>query len=827
MSKDSEYVDLSNFLNILKNSYRKIREFRYLEHSLVGLVAILALFLRTRNLTNLQGKYLMGLDPYLYLRLSREVLEQGSLPVLDVMRNPPFGFERGFDLFPYFLAYWSKLLSLFGLSQEAAHILYPPIIMALSLIPFYLFVRNVLSKKVALLSILFLSIIPGYLFRTASGFADHESLAMLFFFGSMYLFSRGLDFKSNKKYAYGFSSGLLTFLLIISWIAYPFALIVMSMFLLFKLFFSKLDLKYYLSWFLTFAILSLISGKFDAGNIGIIFTIGTFGVLIMNEFLNKYKFNIPSQVAAVILTGFFGLIINSVLKIVDIGALLFNILHAGGTSKVDFTTSEISSSFVMSGNGYFSSYGYLIFLAIAGLFILTLALFKNLENKSKWIVSLLTAGSISLILLGNWSSKLSIMKNSYVHFMVAISILFLIYYSYLFYSNQYSKISNISNSKLLLILAFFVSTGLLARTGIRFMFLFGPAVVILASYALVDIYEHMGKIRFGKIAMFIVIFILSLNLTSAVYQQSSGMGSSLPGQWENSMNWINSETPEDSVFVHWWDYGYWTQTIGNRVSVSDGGRAGGELGLYTLARYGMTNLDLNESREYFKSRGVTHLLYSSEEIGKYPAFAYIGSDKDYDRKSAIGTFGLAEINEVRKGNKLTYHGRWNLDSIIIDDKKIISAGNGYISEINVYIDETGVYAPATTTVISNGYQKEFEIGCVYIHDILFELEGNLNSCIKIIPAIAGDNIHDFGALLYLSEKVKDGIFTKLYLHSEKLEGFNQVYTDNQPLALYRGAIIGPIKIWDVIYSGSEQNVGRFLDFEMFESVYPDHGINTL
>ena len=128
MSKDSEYVDLSNFLDIFKNSYKKIRNFKYLEHSLVGMVVILALFVRTRNLINLEGKYLMGLDPYLYLRLAREVLQQGSLPVIDVMRNPPFGFERGFDLFPYFLAYWSKLLGLFGLSQEAAHILYPPII---------------------------------------------------------------------------------------------------------------------------------------------------------------------------------------------------------------------------------------------------------------------------------------------------------------------------------------------------------------------------------------------------------------------------------------------------------------------------------------------------------------------------------------------------------------------------------------------------------------------------------------------------------------------------------------------------------------------------
>ena len=367
MSKESEYVDLSNYLNIFNKFYKKICDFKYLEHSLVGLVALLALFLRTRNLPNLQGKYLMGLDPYLYLRLARDVLEQGSLPILDVMRNPPFGIERGFDLFPYFLAYWSKLLGVFGLSQEAAHILYPPIIMVLSLIPFYLFVRNVFSKRVAILSILFLSIIPGYLFRTASGFADHESLAMFFFFGALYLFSRGLDFKSNKKYTYGVGAGFLTFLLIISWIAYPFALIVMSMFLLFKLFFSKLDLKYYLSWFLTFAILSALFGRFDVGNIGILFTIGTFGVLIINEFVNKYKFNVPSQVAAVILAGVFGLIINSILKIVDISALLFNVLHAGGTSKVDFTTSEISSAFVMSGNGYFSSYGYLIFLAIVGM----------------------------------------------------------------------------------------------------------------------------------------------------------------------------------------------------------------------------------------------------------------------------------------------------------------------------------------------------------------------------------------------------------------------------------------------------------------------------
>ena len=39
--------------------------------------------------------------------------------------------------------------------------------------------------------------------------------------------------------------------------------------------------------------------------------------------------------------------------------------------------------------------------------------------------------------------------------------------------------------------------------------------------------------------------------------------------WNEAMNWIKNNTPEDSVVASWWDYGYWIQTKGERTSLAD------------------------------------------------------------------------------------------------------------------------------------------------------------------------------------------------------------------------------------------------------------------
>jgi dolichyl-diphosphooligosaccharide--protein glycosyltransferase len=39
--------------------------------------------------------------------------------------------------------------------------------------------------------------------------------------------------------------------------------------------------------------------------------------------------------------------------------------------------------------------------------------------------------------------------------------------------------------------------------------------------------------------------------------------------WLDTLEWIEKNTPEDSVIASWWDYGYWITTLGNRTSLAD------------------------------------------------------------------------------------------------------------------------------------------------------------------------------------------------------------------------------------------------------------------
>lgn len=39
--------------------------------------------------------------------------------------------------------------------------------------------------------------------------------------------------------------------------------------------------------------------------------------------------------------------------------------------------------------------------------------------------------------------------------------------------------------------------------------------------------------------------------------------------WLDAYQWIRENTPPDAVVASWWDYGYWTQTLGERASVAD------------------------------------------------------------------------------------------------------------------------------------------------------------------------------------------------------------------------------------------------------------------
>ena len=826
-----EYIDFTKQIEFFKNKITKIKNYKNLEYLFLGSIMIFAFYLRTLNLKLLQGKYLLGLDPYYYLRQSTEILTYGKLPFPDLMRNAPFGIEKSFDLFPYFLAYLSKLFGFFGFTVTETHILYPSIIMVLSLIPLYFAIKLIFDKNIALLSVFILSILPAYLFRTMSGFSDHESISMFFIFLTFYFLIKSEKESKNKGYIFSSLAGFCTFLMALLWNAYPFLFIIIGSYYLLRLFFSKIDYKKYLIFLISLLIPFILFKPINFGDIGLLYLILISMFILLNEKFNfEKRINIPNIVSTLIILFFMGIIFIIFSDIISISGIMNKLLNAGGVAKVDFTTSEAISTKVMGSNGYYSQFNEFIFISFIGFIFLLNNIFSKLNKKENIILTSIFSLSVGLVIFGNWNSNIILMKDNYIYFLFAIFILFNIYYSQIYRRKDHHKINKIKNPEILLFVSYFLISGLLARTAVRFLFLMSPIVAILSGYAINKIYIKLKKNKIYSIGLIIIFAILAAGSINQSILMGKSMGSNFPGQWETSMNWISDNVEEDAIFAHWWDYGYWTQYAGKKATVSDGGRAGGDLGIYTLARYGMLGSDEQETLSYFKSRNVEYLLYSEEELYKYGAFSYIGSDINNDKKSNIGMFILTDIKEIREGNKLTYSGNWILDSEIIEGNKLINEGAAVINKISLNLDSEGnLMGEPKINLISKNFQKEYDLGCVYFNGIkILNNDKPLNYCITLIPSISANGAtQELGAILLQSNKVHGTLFSELYINDKKTSNYVKVYQDNTPLAMYNGRLIGPIKIWKINYTGNENNFDRFLEQGVHEKYYPNNGIYSI
>ena len=167
---------------------RKDKVFSYLKKKpLVLIYLILAgilsygAYIRTRNLEWLidvtTGKYIpIALDPFVFLRYVRTIIETGSLMAVDTMRNFPIGYTgmNEFKIMSYAIVYLYKFWSFFdpSVTVEYVHVIYPVVAFILGTVFFFLLMKKVFNWKVALLSTSFLAVLPAYLYRTMAGFSD-------------------------------------------------------------------------------------------------------------------------------------------------------------------------------------------------------------------------------------------------------------------------------------------------------------------------------------------------------------------------------------------------------------------------------------------------------------------------------------------------------------------------------------------------------------------------------------------------------------------------------------------------------------------------------
>ena len=115
------------------------------------------------------------------------------------------------------------------------------------------------------------------------------------------------------------------------------------------------------------------------------------------------------------------------------------------------------------------------------------------------------------------------------------------------------------------------------------------SLIILSSISLSILTKEIFQINGSKIKSYIlkisyVIIILTLFIIPLTFPANynwisandvpptifTGATPNPPSNdWLESLEWIKTNTPENSVILSWWDYGYWIQTLSERASIAD------------------------------------------------------------------------------------------------------------------------------------------------------------------------------------------------------------------------------------------------------------------
>ena len=309
-------------------------------------------------------------------------------------------------------------------------------------------------------------------------------------------------------------------------------------------------------------------------------------------------------------------------------------------------------------------------------------------------------------------------------------------------------------------------------------------------------------------------------------------------QWQKAMQWVRENTPEDAVFGHWWDYGYWVQTIGERATVLDGGNAISYWN-HLMGRYALTSTDNYDALEFLYTHETTHFLIDSTDIGKYAAFAKIGSDENYDRLASIPDLMRDDsaTTETKNSKLYAYNAGFYISNDIIyekdGEKVFLPGGKTALGGIIIEKDSADkIISSPKAAFFYQGKQYNLPLRYAYDNGEFIDFKTGLEEGIFTMPVFNEQtNSLDYdGAMLYLDERTVKTQFARLFLYKEDNPYFKLVHSEddfliaqiraqtpdfNEDFIVYQG-VRGPIRIWEISYP---QNIK--VNPEYLETGYPE------
>jgi dolichyl-diphosphooligosaccharide---protein glycosyltransferase len=532
-----------------------------LRHLLV--IAVLAICFTTAFIMRVYpakyGFYLNEFDPYFDYRATKYIVDNGLEAYLkwhDFMswypegRNIPATSQSGLHIIAAFL------YQIFGggMSLLDFTILLPAVLGSLTTIVIFGLVRNIGGTTAGLFSALLFAFTPAIISRGNLGWFKSEPLGLFLGLLSIYLFLSAMKSHQVKlTIIKAAGAGILLGLANASWGGIQYFSIPVSLFFICLPFFQR-EGKIPIYAAITFTIAALLSaGAFPRPGISFVFGLPGIALmggtifLIIAYFLNRFSRQDRQLRNLLFLLVAFIAIAAGVLISGSYYSSSFRYLNAINPflSAVNPLTESVAEHFTPTLVDYFTQYSILLMFAGFGAWIAfktrnTMYIFALIIGLTGLYVSatfarLLVYASIGIIILagiGLYHTTLSVLEHrgsaaaerseSIPRGSKA--------------RKKFESMKEKSNKSL------FVKVGYVA------------AITLLLTIPMV----YPPNSNWLSLA----------DIPTSIANGGTGYRVTTT-DWIDALEWIEKNTPQDSVVASWWDYGYWITTLGNRTSLAD------------------------------------------------------------------------------------------------------------------------------------------------------------------------------------------------------------------------------------------------------------------
>ncbi len=847
------------------------------------------------------------LDPWLFLRTAESVIKTGSFPKIDMMRNVPLGFDNSGEtmLLPLMIDWTYHLSNFFysGTNPEFAGVLFPVLMFVLTIISFFLFVREVFVEKskeskinanaIALISTFLMIVVPIFLSRTVAGIPEKESAAFFFMFLAYFFFLKA--WKSEKlvtAYIYGALAGITTAIMGLIWGGVLYIYIPIAVASLAALILNKVKLKeviIYGEWIiLAISISVYFSNKTNlitmltslaSGLAFLVFITFVVHLVLWNTKLsnNRYLSNLklPKNIVSIIISIILVIVFASILIgpsfVVDKAKAIHQMIFRPVIGRWNTTVAENRQPFFTEWRGSFGPFlklgsqniPIMFWLFVIGSVVLFRNMLNKLRNKDAWILTGAYVILLLSIIFSRYSSASVFNGDNFiskaVYYCAFLLFAFILIKIYLEYYKRDDKSFEKIRYDYLVLLSLLILTVFTSRGAVRLIMVLAPIAPIFIGYLVVESVEKYRKaedknLKLIYLGIVVVVIFLTIYIFYGMpfntqkypgfYQQITSeafsfVPSSYNQQWQKAMQWVREETPEDAVFAHWWDYGYWVQSIGKRATVLDGGNAI-TFWNYYMGRLVLTGDNQHDALEFLYNHNSTHLLIDSSDIGKYGAYAQIGSDENFDRLSYIGTYFLDEkqIQETQNTTIRPYIGGYGLDEDLVIEENgkeiMLPAGQTSVGAImlpySIDGNNTTLQQPYVI-MIYQGVQHNVKLRYIIVEEKFFDFGSGIEATAYIFPSLSqqgqGISVNRIGVAMFITPRLMRGMMSQIYILNDPLKkfpNFKLAHTQQSllieglesqgldlPDFVYFQGIQGPIKIWEIEYTGDEEVKQEYLD----------------